>query len=66
MNMNEYDFLIELERLKAEFAHQRGWDTDENGDFTPYWWEDDEKLYAAECYAYETLEKMIDGNIIRE
>ena len=55
---NEHDFLIELERLKVEFVHRRGWDTDESGDFNPYWWEDDEKLYAAECYAYEILEKM--------
>lgn len=55
--LNEHDFLVELERLKAEFAHERGWDIDENGEQNPYWWEDDEKLYAAECYAYNILEK---------
>lgn len=55
--LNEHDFLIELERLKAEYAHQRGWDIDENGEDNQYWYEDDEKLYAAECYAYEILEK---------
>lgn len=53
----EYEMLDRLEELKAEFAESRGWDIDEDGEYYPYWWEDDDKLYAAECYAYEILAK---------
>lgn len=49
--MTEHEMLDRLEELKEEYAERRGW-TDEE-----YWWEDDEKLYAAECYAYSILEK---------
>ena len=57
----ESEMLDRLEELKAEFAEQRGYCYDEDGEYYPYWWEDDEKLYAAECYAYEILAKEYPG-----
>lgn len=45
----EHEMLYRLEELKAEYAENRGW---EDG-----WYEDDERLYEAECYAYGILEK---------
>jgi hypothetical protein len=53
----EHEFLLRLEELKTEFAESRGWTVDEDGEYYPYWWEDNDKLYAAECYAYEILAK---------
>ena len=48
----QHDFLLRLEALKGEFADERGWREDNE-----YWYENDDHLYAAECYAYEILEK---------
>ena len=47
----EHEMLYRLNELKEEYAARRGWDQEE------YWYEDDEKLYEAECYAYEILAK---------
>ena len=47
----EHAMLYRLNELKEEYAAARGWDEEE------YWYEDDEKLYAAECYAYDILAK---------
>ena len=52
IKVSEHDFLAKLEELKEKYASQQGWE--ENG---PYWWEDDKKLYEAECYAYSILGK---------
>lgn len=49
--LNNYDFTQEFNRLKDEYAEKHGWLED------PYWYEDDEHLYDAECYAYDELEK---------
>ena len=47
----EHEMLSRLNELKEEYAARYGWDEEE------YWYEDDEKLYAAECYAYDILAK---------
>ncbi len=47
----EHSMINRLNELKDEYAEKLGWDQEE------YWWEDDEKLYEAECYAYGILEK---------
>ena len=47
----EHEMLCRLEELKADYAESRGWDQED------YWYEDDEKLYEAECHAYEILAK---------
>ena len=50
--INEHEFLLKLEDLKEAYASRHGWNKD-----NPYWWEDDKKLYEAECYAYSMLAK---------
>ena len=40
------DHLMEYEE---EYADRMGWSADED------WWEDDDRLYAAECYAYDKI-----------
>lgn len=45
----EFEMRNRLEELKDEYAERMGWEE--------YWYEDDSKLYDAECYAYGILAK---------
>ena len=51
----EHEMLYRLEELKEEYATLHGWTEQE------YWSDDDEKLYAAECYAYDILAREYGG-----
>ena len=51
----EHRQLARLEELKCEYAEMHGWSDEE------FWYEDDELLYEAECFAYEMLEKELKG-----
>ena len=50
---NEYQFSLCFNELKTQYAIQQGW-VDEN---SPYWDENDKRLYEAECYAYNKIEE---------
>lgn len=53
----ESQMLDRLEELKEQYAIMRGWYVDEDGEPDLYWWENDEREYEAECYAYGILAK---------
>ncbi len=55
--MSDYNFISRLNELKEEYASQKGWNDEDN-----YWYENDEHLYEAECYAYGILEKETKEN----
>lgn len=47
--MDDHEFIQEINRLKEEYAAKKGWDKN------PFWYENDKRLYEAECYAYEVM-----------
>ncbi|MBO5969169.1 MAG: hypothetical protein J6S14_11810 [Clostridia bacterium] len=42
-----------LEEFKQEYAEKRGWADEE------YWYGDDDRLYEAECYAYDKIAEIL-------
>ena len=58
MKMSEKDRLQyiadHLNEYKEEYADRMGWSEEE------YWYEDDEHLYEAECYAYDKIARELE------
>lgn len=58
MKMSEKDRLRYIEyRLmdyEEEYADLKGWSAEED------WWEDEDRLYEAECYAYDKIERELE------
>lgn len=54
-DINEGDWHYLFNDLKDAYAAYNGWDNDD------CWYEDDKKLYKAECAAYEVIGELREG-----
>jgi hypothetical protein len=54
-DINEGDWRYLFNDLKEAYAVYYGWDDDD------FWYEDDDKLYQAECAVYEVISELREG-----